>query len=116
MFNVVAFAGEICNRPEMPRLWNNEFGDDPRLTICARRGDAARLRSTLDRAFAELEPAVSSRRQHTTHIDKVRIPEVTRQEMVEAYRADGARLMELFPDLDLGLWTSLQTEQTASTT
>lgn len=63
-FNVMAFAGEVCSHPVMLRDWANEFGDDPRLrlTIVARRGDAAQLHSRLDQAFAELEPAVSSRR------------------------------------------------------
>lgn len=53
---------------------------------------------------------------HATRIDKVQVPDETRHELVQAYRADGARLAELFPDLDLGLWTSLRTEQTESTT
>ena len=53
---------------------------------------------------------------NATDIDKIRVPEGTRQEMVETYRADCARLVELCPDLDLGLWTSLRTEQTESTT
>src|SRR5688572_4105347 len=65
VFNVMAFAGEVCSHPVMLRDWANEFGDDPRirLTIVARRGDAAQLHSRLDKAFAELEPAVSSRRE-----------------------------------------------------
>jgi hypothetical protein len=51
---------------------------------------------------------------HATHIEKVRVPDESRHKLVEAYRADGARLVELFPDLDLDLWTSLRPEQTES--
>jgi hypothetical protein len=70
MFNVLAFAGEVCSHPVMLRDWVNEFGDDPRisLTICARRGDEAQLHSRLDQACAEFEPGVSSRRQHIREI------------------------------------------------
>lgn len=53
---------------------------------------------------------------HATHIDKVQVPDQTRQQLIEAYRDDCVRLVEWFPDVDLDLWTTLRTAPTESTT
>lgn len=87
MFNVLAFAGEVCGNPRMLRAWMEEFGDDSRigLTICAARRDPAKLHADLDRAFAEIELAGSPLRQRVREIAPSAGLEVSLTESSVAY-------------------------------
>ncbi len=70
MFNVLAFAREVCTHPRMLRTWVDEFGDDSRigLMICSHGGEAAQLHADLDQAFAEAGLAGSHLRERVQEI------------------------------------------------